>query len=144
MSQVNTADLRKRAPLVISLGIVILLGVILVAASGFYTDVLWFDQLGYLSVLTTQLWAQVWVFLAASLFGGLLVWLNLFLAWRFRPVYATSNDFFGRDLGEFRAALDKARRRMFTIIKMIVYRTICNNVKDSPCVTGNIGIPTFA
>jgi len=46
MSQVNTADLRKRAPLVISLGIVILLGVILVAASGFYTDVLWFDQLG--------------------------------------------------------------------------------------------------
>ncbi len=99
MSQVNTADLRKRAPLVISLGIVILLGVILVAASGFYTDVLWFDQLGYLSVLTTQLWAQVWVFLAASLFGGLLVWLNLFLAWRFRPVYATSNDFFGRDLG---------------------------------------------
>ena len=120
MSQVNTADLRKRAPLVISLGIVILLGVILVSASGFYTDILWFDQLGYLSVLTTQLWAQFWVFLAATAIGGLFVWLNLFIAWRFRPVYVTSNDFFGRDLGEFRVALDKARRRMFIIVPVLI------------------------
>ena len=85
MTQYNQAAIRKRAPLVISLGIVILLGIILVAASGLYTDVLWFDQLGYLSVLTTQLWAQIWVFLAATVSAGLIVWLNIFIAWRFRP-----------------------------------------------------------
>ncbi|NDC47468.1 MAG: UPF0182 family protein [Micrococcales bacterium] len=99
---------------------VILLGIILVAASGLYTDVLWFDQLGYLSVLTTQLWAQIWVFLAATASAGLIVWLNIFIAWRFRPVYVTSNDFFGRDLGEFRVALDKARKRMFLILPVLI------------------------
>jgi len=120
MTQYNQAAIRKRAPLVISLGIVILLGIILVAASGLYTDVLWFDQLGYLSVLTTQLWAQIWVFLAATASAGLIVWLNIFIAWRFRPVYVTSNDFFGRDLGEFRVALDKARKRMFLILPVLI------------------------
>ncbi|MBU6145000.1 MAG: UPF0182 family protein, partial [Acidobacteria bacterium] len=120
MTQYNQAAIRKRAPLVISLGIVILLGIILVAASGLYTDVLWFDQLGYLSVLTTQLWAQTWVFLAATVSAGLIVWLNIFIAWRFRPVYVTSNDFFGRDLGEFRVALDKARKRMFLILPVLI------------------------
>ncbi|MFM8926777.1 MAG: UPF0182 family protein, partial [Rhodoluna sp.] len=120
MSQVNTADLRKRAPLVISLGIVVLLGIILVSASGFYTDVLWFDQLGFLNVFTTQLWAQAMVFVVASVLSALLVWLNLYLAWRSRPVYATSNDFFGRDLGEFRTALDKTRKRLFLIVPILV------------------------
>ncbi len=120
MTQTNPANVRKRAPLAISLGIVILLGLSLISASGVYTDVLWFDQLGYLSVFTTQIYAQIWVFLGAGALAGFLVWLNIFIAYRFRPVYATSNDFFGRDLGEFRTALDRARRRIFVFVPLAV------------------------
>ena len=98
MSNASVKNARKRTPLVISIGIVVLLAIIFTSISGVYTDVLWFDQLGYLTVYTTQIWAQVWTFIFAALIAGVMVWLNLFIAWRFRPVYATSNDFFGRDL----------------------------------------------
>ena len=120
MSNASVKNARKRTPLVISIGIVVVLAIIFTSISGVYTDVLWFDQLGYLTVYTTQIWAQVWTFIFAALIAGVMVWLNLFIAWRFRPVYATSNDFFGRDLGEYRAILDKARKRMFVAIPLIL------------------------
>lgn len=116
----SNVNARKRAPLAISIGIVIVLGVILTSASGVYTDVLWFDQLGYLGVFTTQIWAQIWVFVVSALIAGIMIWLNLFLAWRFRPVYGKSNDFFGRDLGEYRTALDSARRKVFVFLPLVL------------------------
>jgi len=120
MSQANQVNVRKRAPLVISLAIVAALAIALVSASGVYTDVLWFDQLGYLSVFTTQIWAQALVLIVSALFAGLVVWLNLYLAWRLRPIYATGNDFFGRDLGEYRTALDRLRKRLMIIIPLLI------------------------
>jgi uncharacterized membrane protein (UPF0182 family) len=106
--------------LLISLAIVALLAIVLVSSSGVYTDVLWFDQLGYLSVFTTQITAQVNVFIVAVLFAALVIWGNIFLAWRFRPVYVTSNDFFGRDLGEYRNLLEKLRRRLLFVIPVVI------------------------
>jgi uncharacterized membrane protein (UPF0182 family) len=93
---------------------------VLVSASGVYTDVLWFDQLGFLSVFTTQITAKINVFLVSALFSGLFIWLNIFIAWRFRPIYVTKNDFFGRDLGEYRNALDRLRKRLLIIIPVVV------------------------
>ncbi len=120
MTQTPNLNLRRRAPLLISIGIIALLAIILTSASGVYTDVLWFDQLGYLNVFTTQIQAQLSIFLVTSLIAGIFVWLNIYLAWRARPVYATSNDFFGRDLGEFRSALDKTRRRIFLALPLVI------------------------
>ena len=97
-----------------------MLAIVLVSSSGVYTDVLWFDQLGYLSVFTTQITAQVNVFIVAALFAALVIWGNIFLAWRFRPVYVTSNDFFGRDLGEYRNLLEKLRRRLLFVIPVVI------------------------
>lgn len=120
MSQTRAADIRKRAPLAISVGIIAVIAIALVSGSGLYTDVLWFDQLGFLSVFTTQIWAQVWVFLAAALFAGVVVWLNIYLAWRLRPIYATGNDFFGRDLTEYRDILDRLRKRVFFVVPVAI------------------------
>jgi uncharacterized membrane protein (UPF0182 family) len=120
MSQTNQANARKRAPLAISLGIIAVLGTALVSASSVYTDVLWFDQLGFLTVFTTQIWAQVGVFIASALFAGVVIWLNIYLAWRLRPIYVTSNDFFGRDLSEYRGILDKARKRLLLVIPVVI------------------------
>ena len=120
MTQASQVNIRKRAPLVISLAIVALLAIALISASGVYTDVLWFDQLGYLSVFTTQIWAQALVFIASALFAGLMVWANIFIAWRLRPIYATGNDFFGRDLGEYRSVLDKLRKRLMLLVPLLI------------------------
>jgi uncharacterized membrane protein (UPF0182 family) len=120
MSQTSQADLRKRAPLAISVGIVAALAVALISGSGVYTDVLWFDQLGFLSVFTTQIWAQVAIFAVSALFAGVVVWLNLYLAWRLRPIYVTGNDFFGRDLTEYREILDRLRKRVLFLIPVAI------------------------
>jgi len=120
MSQTSNVSLRRRAPLMISIGIIAVLAIILTSASGVYTDVLWFDQLGYLKVFTTQIQAQVSIFFVTALVSGIIVWGNIYLAWRSRPVYVTSNDFLGRDLSEFRTALDKIRRRIFFALPLVV------------------------
>jgi uncharacterized membrane protein (UPF0182 family) len=120
MSQINAADLRKRAPLAISVGIVAVLAIALVSGSSVYTDVLWFDQLGFLSVFTTQIWAQVAVFAVTAAFAGLVVWINIYLAWRLRPIYATGNDFFGRDLSEYRQILDRLRKRLLLLVPIAI------------------------
>ncbi|RUQ87811.1 UPF0182 family protein [Labedella gwakjiensis] len=60
--------------------------------SGLYTDYLWFAQLGYSSVLTTQ-WAAVAVMFAIGFVAmAVPVWLSLTLAYRLRPVYAKLNS----------------------------------------------------
>ena len=120
MSQINAAELRKRAPLAISVGIVAVLAIALVSGSSVYTDVLWFDQLGFLSVFTTQIWAQVGVFAVTAIFAAVVVWVNIYLAWRLRPIYVTGNDFFGRDLSEYRQVLDRLRKRLLLIVPIAI------------------------
>jgi hypothetical protein len=80
------------SPATITIGILLAIGAILLSAAGFYTDWLWFDQLGYLSVLTTQLLAQASLFAVAFVLFALITGLSLGLAYRFRPVYIKFAD----------------------------------------------------
>jgi uncharacterized membrane protein (UPF0182 family) len=83
---------RTRAAIAIAAAIVAALVIAFFVFSGFYSDVLWFDQLGFLEVLTTR-WASFAVmfgigFVAMAFF----VWLSIALAFRARPVYAKLNS----------------------------------------------------
>jgi uncharacterized membrane protein (UPF0182 family) len=80
------------SPSTIAIGIVVVIGAILLSVAGLYTDVLWFDQLGFLSVLTTQIFAQSALFTASALAFTLITGLGLWLAFRFRPVYLKFAD----------------------------------------------------
>ncbi|HET8927423.1 MAG TPA: UPF0182 family protein, partial [Microbacterium sp.] len=53
-----------------------------------YADWLWFTQLGYQTVLTTQWLARVVMFAVGFLGMAVPVWLAIQLAYRLRPVYA--------------------------------------------------------
>ncbi|TAM68659.1 MAG: UPF0182 family protein [Microbacteriaceae bacterium] len=53
-----------------------------------YTDVLWYSQVGFLEVLTTQWAAGIVLFFAGFLAMALPLWLSMQLAYRLRPVYA--------------------------------------------------------
>ncbi len=56
--------------------------------AGLYADWLWYSQLGYLSVLTTQWFATGAMFLIGFFAMAIPVWLSIEVAFRWRPVYA--------------------------------------------------------
>jgi uncharacterized membrane protein (UPF0182 family) len=73
----------------IAIGIVVLLTFILATSlrgiAGFWTDLLWFDSLGYRGVFTGILGAKIVLAALASAAFFVLLWLNLFLADRLAP-----------------------------------------------------------
>ncbi|WP_166426743.1 UPF0182 family protein [Labedella populi] len=83
---------RRRLPLAVTLVVVGALVVAFFLFTSLYTDYLWFSQLGYTSVLTTQ-WAAIAVMFVIGFVGmALPVWLTINLAYRLRPVYAKLNS----------------------------------------------------
>ncbi|GAA1684641.1 UPF0182 family protein [Microcella alkalica] len=79
---------RNRATLAISAGILAVVVVLFFVFANFYSDVLWFDQVGYLPVLTTQWLATGGMFLVGFLGMFIPVFASLQIAYRSRPVYA--------------------------------------------------------
>ncbi|MDP9028784.1 MAG: UPF0182 family protein, partial [Actinomycetota bacterium] len=74
--------------------------------SGLYADVLWYDQAGFLEVLTTQWFSTVAMFGVGFLAMGLLVWVSIFVAFRARPVYAKLNS----QLDRYQQVIEPLRR----------------------------------
>ncbi|GAA1727984.1 UPF0182 family protein [Microbacterium paludicola] len=72
----------------ITLAVIAALVVAFFAFSNLYAEYLWFDQLGFESVLTTQWLARVVMFVIGFVGMAVPVWLAIFLAYRLRPVYA--------------------------------------------------------
>jgi len=113
------SERKKISPVRISLVILVALAAALLFASGLYTDFLWFDQLGFAKVFTTQITAQAISFAAAFLVSGLAVYFSLFAALRSRPIYAR-NLLDGDPLAAFRQLADQARRTAQLVLPAIV------------------------
>jgi len=97
---------RGRAPLVVTL---VVLGAIVAGFFFFaslYTDVLWYDHLGYLEVLLATWGGSVAMFLIGFVGMFVPVWLSINLAYRFRPVYAKLSN----ELDRYRQMIDPLRR----------------------------------
>ncbi|PJJ71625.1 hypothetical protein CLV46_1175 [Diaminobutyricimonas aerilata] len=71
-----------------------------------YTDVLWYEQVDYLGVLLTQWGAQAAMFGVGFLGMALPVWASLFIAFRFRPMYAKLNS----QLDRYQQVVEPLRR----------------------------------
>ena len=105
---------KRRSPAGIAVGIVVLLGIIAVSSAGLYTDYLWYQQVGFLKVFTTNIFAQVGLGVAAGIFASLVVWLTLWAGFRFRPIYVT------QILGETGNPLVAAREQLVASRKKVV------------------------
>ncbi|MGG7463513.1 MULTISPECIES: UPF0182 family protein [unclassified Plantibacter] len=79
---------RRRAPIAITVAIIAALLVAFFVFAGFYSDYLWFDQLGYTGVLTTQWIAAIAMFLIGFAGMAVPVWAAIEISYRLRPVYA--------------------------------------------------------
>ena len=100
---------RRISPAGLATIIVVVIGIILVNSAGFYTDLLWYGQLGYQQVFTTKLWAQIGSFAAAAAFMGAVTGVSLALAYRSRPIYVQVNDSLP-GFGQYRELLTQLRR----------------------------------
>jgi len=97
---------RTRAALTITAAILAVFIVIFFIFAGLYTDVLWFDQLGYLSVLTTQ-WTSIAVMFLVGFFGmAIPVYVSIEVAFRARPTYAKLNS----QLDRYQQVIEPLRR----------------------------------
>ncbi len=68
--------------------VVLVVGFFLLSAfTGIYTDKLWFDAVGYSSVFSRLVWTKVLLFVVFGLIMGLVIAVNMYLAYRFRPVF---------------------------------------------------------
>ncbi|MBG6057874.1 uncharacterized membrane protein (UPF0182 family) [Cryobacterium sp. MP_M5] len=97
---------RSRAPLAITAAIIAGLVIVFFIFAGLYADVLWFDQLGFLSVLTTQWLAGTVLFLIGFVAMALPVWVSIQIAYRLRPVYAKLNS----QLDRYQQVIEPLRR----------------------------------
>lgn len=79
---------RRVSPLAVTVVLVVLLILAFLGAASVITEVLWFDQLGYLPVLVTQWVAATVMFLVGFLAMAIPVFFAIDLAYRKRPVYA--------------------------------------------------------
>ena len=97
---------RTRAALTITAAILAIVVVLFFIFSGLYTDVLWFDQLGFLGVLTTRWAATVVMFLVGFVVMAVPVWVSIEIAFRSRPVYAKLNS----QLDRYQQVIEPLRR----------------------------------
>ena len=105
----NIAPKRNTSPAAIATIIVIILGVAALGLLSVYTDLLWFGQLGFDKVFTTQIFAQTAVFFAGAILMGLFAWAGYFIAYRNRPIYLKFTD--ERDpFAGYRQLLDQLRK----------------------------------
>ena len=79
---------RSRRIISISLVVIAALVIGFFVFASLYADWLWFEQLGFESVLVTQWVARVVMFVVGFLGMAVPVWLAIQLAYRLRPVYA--------------------------------------------------------
>ena len=105
-STANPPVSRTRVTLAITAAILAVLVVIFFIVAGFYTDVLWFDQLNFLNVLTTQWVATGVMFLVGFLAMAVPVWVSIEVAFRARPVYAKLNS----QLDRYQQVIEPLRR----------------------------------
>ncbi len=86
--QQRPARSSTRVALAVTAAIIGVIVIGFITFSGFYADILWFDQLGYLEVLTTQWFAFGALFAIGFIAMALVVWVSITIAFRTRPVYA--------------------------------------------------------
>ena len=105
---------RSRVPLTIALVTVAVLLILLFFAGQLYADFMWFDELGFAGVLTTQWWANIVLFLVGFLGMAVPVYVSISLAYRFHPVYQSNPQ-----IERYRDLVDPLRRLMIWGIPIV-------------------------
>lgn len=116
----SRAQARKRGPLTFTLITLFVLGIILVALSGFYADMLWFRSVHFSSVWRTVLFTKGELFIGFGLITSLLITSNVVIAYRNRPIYVPLT-IEADNLERYRAQLEPLRRYAVIAIAGVLF-----------------------
>ncbi|CAN2176803.1 COG1615 Uncharacterized conserved protein [Candidatus Nanopelagicaceae bacterium] len=110
---------RNRNPLAITAGILVALFAVFAYASNFYIDWLWFKSVDFTSVWSTVLMTKVQLFLVVGIVTSLAISLNIYLAFKNRPLYVPASiEVSG--LERLRAQIEPIRRWVFLGVVIVV------------------------
>jgi uncharacterized membrane protein (UPF0182 family) len=102
----------RKSPLTLTIGILVIIGALFTALSGFYADWLWFKSVNFTSTWSTILGTKVTLFVVVGLLTALFIMFNVLLAYKRRPLYvpvAIEAD----NLERYRSQIEPIRRGVF-------------------------------
>jgi uncharacterized membrane protein (UPF0182 family) len=102
----RSARRSPRLPVLVTVAILAALVIAFFIFSSLLTDFLWFKQLGFANVLTTQWIASAVMFFIGFLAMAVPVYISIDIAFRFRPVYAKLNS----QLDRYQQVIEPLRR----------------------------------
>jgi uncharacterized membrane protein (UPF0182 family) len=100
---------RRRGPLPIVIGVLVVASIALISLSGFYADWLWFKSVNFTEVWSTILITKATVFVIAGLATSLVITSNIYIAFRQRPLYVPLSVE-ADNLERYRAQIEPIRR----------------------------------
>ncbi|WP_269329607.1 UPF0182 family membrane protein [Kineosporia babensis] len=104
------------APTLITLGVLIVLGLI---ASQMWTEVLWYQSVGFTEVYRTELLTKIILFVLGALVMGAAVAASLMIGYRSRPIYApVSTEQVGLD--RYRESIEPLRRLVSLAVPIVL------------------------
>ncbi|MDM7831874.1 UPF0182 family membrane protein [Cellulomonas edaphi] len=110
---------RRRGPLIPTLLVLAAIVVIVLILAQVWTEVLWYQQLGFVEVIRTEWGTRALLGLAGFLIMGGAVWWSLSYGYRSRPVYAPSTQE-QANLDQYREAVEPLRRLVLIVAPVIV------------------------
>ena len=102
----NSSSSRTRVTVTITVVILAVLIILFFIFAGLYSDWLWYQQIGFLKVLTTQWVSQLSLFFIGFFGMALPVFVSIEVAFRWRPVYAKLNS----QLDRYQQVVEPLRR----------------------------------
>jgi uncharacterized membrane protein (UPF0182 family) len=102
----------RKSPLTLTIGVLVVLGALFTALSGFYADWLWFKSVNFTSTWSTILGTKAMLFVVIGLITALFVMLNVFVAYKRRPLYVPMT-LEADNLERYRAQIQPIRRGVF-------------------------------
>ena len=108
-ASVRVNQRKRRSPLGVT---VLVIGAIIVAVlilAQVWTEILWFDQLGFVEVLRTEWLTRGGLFLVGAALMAAAVWSSLAIGYRTRPVYAPTSPE-QVNLDQYREAVEPLRK----------------------------------
>jgi uncharacterized membrane protein (UPF0182 family) len=100
---------RPRGPLVLTLIILAVLLLVITMGAGLWTDVLWFDSVGFTKVFWVELGTKLGLFVVCGLITAAVVASSLLVGYRTRPVYPPVSEE-QQNLDHYRELLEPLRR----------------------------------
>lgn len=105
-TQASPSANRTRVSLTITAVVIAVLVIAFFVIANLYTEVLWFDQLGFLNVLTTQWFSAAIMFVVGFFAMAIPVYLSIEIAFRTRLVYAKLSS----QLDRYQQVIEPLRR----------------------------------